>query len=243
VLDRIICAKGKDSFSESYTAEQAVVSSKLINETAPELMVIFRPWHGGGRVVGSLIKHLSTRAAVLDYEFHDQIIEPNIERVPESFQTIGEKVSEDLDRLVAEYDYHAIHLVGMSLGSVALALAAKNYPDFSSSTLVVAGDNLATLMWEGARTRAIQQAFIEQGITKLTLDKAWQSIAPKNQAGAFKGKKVKMVISKKDRLLPTAGQFNLRDSLRMAGADVSCIYSSLGHSATISRFCLSKGKI
>jgi hypothetical protein len=136
-------------------------------------------------------KKLSKHSAVLYYNFHDQILEPEITRVPESFKTIGKRAGSDTARLVADYKYKSVHLVGISLGSAGLAMAAKNYPGFSSCTLVVAGDNLATLMWDGSRTQGIRRSFSEQGITKQELDNAWQEIAPKNQAITFKGKNVK----------------------------------------------------
>jgi hypothetical protein len=62
MIDRVISAKGKDSFLDDYTADQAVVGSDLYNPNSSVLTVIFPPWHGGGRIVGSLIKNsLNTR--------------------------------------------------------------------------------------------------------------------------------------------------------------------------------------
>ncbi|MBX4190505.1 hypothetical protein KW794_00255 [Candidatus Saccharibacteria bacterium] len=238
MIDRVLASRGRDIFSDEYNPAQAIARSHLINPEAPALSVIFRPWHGGGHMVKAFINHLSSRSAVLDYELHDQIIEPNIDRVPLSFEAIRIRIATDLSKLSDNFEYQSVHLIGMSLGNVALALVAKEYPEFSKATVVVGGDNLAALMWDGIRTQSIRRALSKQGVTKQELDEAWQGIAPGNQVEAFRGKDVRMIISTKDKVLPTAGQLNLRDKLYCAGADVSPSYSRLGHVATLTRFCI-----
>lgn len=225
-------------FDEGYRPDLAVVDSKLTNPDAKDLAVIFPMWHGGGKAGELLVKRLSQTQAVLDYNFHDQILEPDIGRVPESFNAIKNRVVTDILTLRDEAGYRDINLVGLSLGSVALAMVAEELPDFSA-TLVAPGSNLALCMWEGARTQGIRVAMEQKGITEEELDSAWGILAPKNHTGAFKGKKVEMLISQTDRIIPAKYQREMYNEVAKRGALVSARkHRRLGHAATLTRFCI-----
>lgn len=235
---------GEDILLEDYTSDQAVTSCKLYNPGASKLAVVFPPWHGGGKTTQNLVSRLvGDGSAVLNCEFHDQIIEPNAERVPKSFASIQESVGSELQRLHECMGYRRIHLIGISLGNVAMTMVAEVFQDFSAATFLVAGSNLASAMWDGRRTQGIKEVLRSQGYTKAQLDEAWQDLAPKKYAPIFKDKDVQAIISKKDNLIPTSYQIEMGKELDRAGVLATKKYTNSGHAATIARFCLFSGKV
>lgn len=84
-----------------YSPEQAILSSSLKNEGAPRLAVVFPPWHGGDEYMEMLTNRLAKNgSAVLDFDFHDQILEADIERVLQSYRYIQEVASQRLGQLI-----------------------------------------------------------------------------------------------------------------------------------------------
>jgi len=244
MIDRLVSARGRDVFSDDYSPQQAIQSQELINPDAQKLAVIFPPWHGGGRFTDRLSERLQNRNwAVLNYNFHNQIIEPNPNRVLASYETVQAEISVHLDEIQAGAAYRYMHFIGISLGNVAMALVAKEYPDFSSATFVVPGSNLATSMWEGARTQGIAESMEQQGHTKSEVDEAWRDLAPMNNAVAFREKRVQTFISTTDRIILPHYQSQMNEALINAGSHLTSQSSRLGHGASIIKFCYFSGKI
>ena len=68
-----------------YAPSQVINLANLVNPNAKELVVIFFPWHSGGKLLDIFVNRLSKRYAVLVYEFNDDIIGPNINQVISSY--------------------------------------------------------------------------------------------------------------------------------------------------------------
>ena len=244
MIDRIVCARGKDVFSDDYSSAQAVQDRELLNPDADRLAVLFPQWHAGSWPSSSLIKRLQEQNwAVLNYDFHDQILEPNVGRVLQSFENIQTEITADLETIQGQADYQSIHFIGMSLGNVAMSLVASEFPEFSSATFVTPGSKLASSMWEGARTRAITKSLSEQGVTKEGLEADWHDLAPIKHARVFKNKTVQTLVSTRDKMIPTSYQLEMDQALVDVGSNVSTSYSRLGHAASLINFCLFSGKI
>lgn len=203
------------------------------------MTVIFPPWHGGSKAIDILANRITkTGSAVLTFDFHDQILEPNVERVQRSFEHISNLASTAIRSLQKEFDYEHISLLGLSLGTASMALTAEALGNFDSATFVVGSSNLARSMWEGRRTQAIRKDLENQGCTADDLDEAWQNLAPQNHAHAFAGKDVRMILSRNDAIVPTYYQRELVNKFTNAGANVSGTFGRLGHYATAVNFCL-----
>lgn len=244
MIDRVIARTARDVFVDDYTPDQAVTAVPLHNPSAENLAAIFPPWHGGGTFTDALVKRLvRSNFAVLDCKFHDQILEPHAERVPQSFSQLKTTIAAELQKLKEEWEYKRIHLIGISLGNVAMTMTAGEFDDFSDATMVLAGSNLASAMWDGVRTQGIANALSEQGYTKAGLDEAWQVLAPKAYAPAFKHKNVRAIISRTDRVIPASYQYEMRDELEAAGVPLDTRYTWTAHAATITRFCMSRARI
>lgn len=242
MLDRLMGAYASYRFSEvdkDYTPAKAVSASKLYNEGASSLTVLLPPWRGGERAYDVLAKRLvKSGAAVLQYSFHPQILQPDIKRVLESFKHIQSKVTGDLDSLQNRHKYKKITLVASSLGNVSLGLVSQAFPRYDDAVLVVAGSNLARCVWEGSRTQSIRRAFEEQGVTEDELDERWAAIAPKYTAPSFSGKAAHMIVSKTDQIIPAVYQEEMVDALRYAGVNPSVERTRLGHISSIAKYCL-----
>jgi len=238
MLDRWICRKANDDFKGDYDPEWAIASTSYENPGKKQLNVIFPPWHGGGRVIDLLGRRLAIGSSVLRYEFHDRILEPDIENVQMSFNKIAGRVSDDLDHITAKSNYEKVHLVGLSLGNVALAKTARMFDDFDTVTMVTAATILSDAMWEGARTQNIRQVFEEQGVTQRQLRVAWHDLAPLTHVKVFREKQVHTVVSRSDTIIPAYLQSQMSDRLRMAGANVKETIKPLGHVATLTSFCI-----
>jgi hypothetical protein len=81
MIDEVLCARSKDNFVSNHDPAESIIEKHLTNPTAPNLNVVFPAWHGGGNLTTRLVSRLSREDAVLEYHFHDQVLEPDIERV------------------------------------------------------------------------------------------------------------------------------------------------------------------
>lgn len=246
MLDRFMSKRssGHDVLSTvSYQPEQAIRDVQLYNPDAPRLAVIFPPWHGGGRTHHAFIQRLVRHNwAVIDNTFHDEILKADAKQVLASYSHIQSTVTEHLLKATRQRHYEQIHLVGISLGNVALALVADAFREFTAASIVTPGSSLANCAWNGIRTQHIQLGFEKQGYDRIGLGYIWQKLAPLKYVRTFSGKPVQAVISTTDRVIPAEYQYEITDALDQAGAAVQLKQTRLGHFATIANFYLT-GKL
>jgi hypothetical protein len=186
-----------------------------------------------------LAKRLTKRGwAVLDYKFHDSIIEADDATVIKSFKQIQKQVAKELQGFRSTNSYEKIHLIGISLGNVPLAMVCKEFPGFDSATLVVAGDDLAWDMWHGILTQDLRRGFEKEQIGIRRLDKDWLDLAPKNNLKNFALKPVKLYVALKDDVIRTPYQKRLAEAVAKISDRVSVKNIRSGHAGTIVWFCL-----
>lgn len=174
MLDSVMGFYAAHRFKEkdaSYEPNMAVVSRTLLNENAKVLTVLIPPWRGGKGVYMKLAKRLMNRgSAVLVYEFHRQILEPDVQKTRASFAVIQQCLTDEINSLVQKHGYESVDFISSSLGSVTMCMLASTYRNFASATFVVAGSNLARCLWEGSRTQSLRHAFEVQGMSEEKLD-------------------------------------------------------------------------
>jgi len=115
---------------------------------------------------------------------------------------------------------------------------ANSYSNFNSATLVVPGSDLAGSLCDGIRTRPIYKALVSQGTLRNQLINSWSCLAPKNQVSSLKGKKIRIVVSNTDRVIPSQYQYELTIALKQHTSQIKIQASSLGHYATITKYFL-----
>lgn len=224
----------------NYSPDNAVENFRLLNPSARKLIILFPPWHGSNLFLFRMLERtlVQRKWAVLSYSFHGTILEPNVARVQKSFESLSADVAKDVNKLNRKHNYEEIHLVGFSLGNVSLALTASKLDTFTHATFVVTGSNLASCVFEGTRTQSIQRALVKSGVTKDDLVKSWAYLAPGYYVNSFRGKNVDLIVSKSDKIIPTKYQFQFKDQLEKAGANVQYNKKRTGHVMTIVNYCL-----
>jgi len=221
----------------SYSPEQAIVRQQLINGDATDLAVVFGPWHGGSVFPNALARRIAGGGrAVLALTFHDDILSNNLQTTIDSFENIKNKIAHHLFKIRDEYE--KISFIGLSLGNVALAMVAREFPDFDSAQLVLTADSLANSMWNGIRTSHIRDDFEQQGITAEDVTIAWKNLAPSEYANDLRGKTVSVVQSANDEVIPTVYQQQYIDDLKRAGVEPRVRTTTFGHYLTTMLYCL-----
>jgi len=242
MLDRYIAQRTLKKVrpsEQSYDTSQALASSQLYNEHADRLAVVFAPWHGSGLYGRRFVKRLvKSGSAVLDLEFHDNLLEANAPRVIASFASSSNEIINELKAVNSRHNYQALDFISVSLGTVVMVLVSEKVTDFTSVTMVVPGSSLARGVWQGQATQNIRDSLEQQGYTEESLDEEWQSLRPSEHVACFTGKPVHVVTSLTDQIVPPQLQQEMVDDLRMAGANVTVNTSNLGHYAAAARYYL-----
>ena len=186
-----------------------------------------------------LITRLTNRDhAVLSLKFHDQILTYDARQVLASFEHASSKSAEVLHKLANGGRYRNISMFAVSLGTPILTMTAIKFTHFCSVTMITPATNLATSVWYGSHTRRIREAFEKRGNTLRDIDTLWQPIAPVNNIYALQDKKVNIIISKVDKIVPAQYQADYVSALVAQGINPDVHQSRLGHYATIGRHCL-----
>jgi hypothetical protein len=223
----------------SYKPENAINSRQFIDAGNDRLAIIFPGWHTHNFPINVLTERLVRKGwSVLWYDYNDQILEPDEKAVVESMRYIRDTACDDIQKLISQKPYRRIHFISISLGGVPMALVCDKLKHFSSVTAVVGGDDLAVDMWHGFRTQKYKVAFEKMHIGIRKLAKDWDNIGPDHHLRHFKGKPVKLVMSKHDTYVPTKSQLKLARELETSGAQLKLKKRFTGHSLTILRYCL-----
>ncbi|HEX5448204.1 MAG TPA: hypothetical protein VFW90_03345 [Candidatus Saccharimonadales bacterium] len=231
--------RNKRALDPGYKAHYAIKGHKLLNRRAGKLAVIFPGWHTHKFPTDILARRLVKRGwAVLLYDFHDQILEPDDETVADSFHFIRDTITSDIKRLTTKRAYRQIHFISISLGTVPMTLVADSFGHFTSATFVAAGDDLAVDMWHGLRTLDLRDEFLKEHIGMRKLDKDWKEEIPVKHLRHFAGKPVRVILSKNDKFILPKYQYKFVEDLKRLNDLVDLRTRRLGHLLTIVRYCL-----
>ncbi len=101
-----------------------------------------------------------------------------------------------------EIDPERLGVTGVSLGGIVAAVSSAVGPEFRSSALLLAGGDLADLLWrmpQGAEERA---RWVASGKTKADLEELTRPFDPLTYAERLRGKKVLMMAGATDEVVP-----------------------------------------
>lgn len=108
-----------------------------------------------------------------------------------------------------DVDASRVGVAGISLGGIVGGLAAAIDPAITSAALLLAGGDLAEILWtmpEGAKYRKL---WIDAGKTKADLAALTRPLDPLTYADRLKGKRVYMVAGKVDDTIPPSSALAL----------------------------------
>jgi dienelactone hydrolase len=102
-----------------------------------------------------------------------------------------------------------IGVSGISLGGIVSSLAAAVDPAIREGAFLLAGGDLATILWEMPEGAAYRQQWIESGRTKENLKALTDPFDPLTYADRLKGKRMMMIAGKVDEVVPPATTLRL----------------------------------
>jgi dienelactone hydrolase len=108
-----------------------------------------------------------------------------------------------------EVDATKLGITGISLGGIVSALAAEADPTLNRTALMLAGGDLANILWtmpEGAKYR---RQWIDSGRTKADLAALTLPFDPVTHAGRLRGKQVFMLAGNVDEVIPPSSALAL----------------------------------
>jgi len=102
-----------------------------------------------------------------------------------------------------EVDPERTAITGISLGGIVAALAGAIETRFQRVALVLAGGDLATIVYESPETRRFRDQWVAAGGTKEKLTELVRNVDPLTHADRLKGRDVLMINGSQDRVIPT----------------------------------------
>jgi hypothetical protein len=98
-------------------------------------------------------------------------------------------------------------------------------------------------MWYGIATQQIRNNFTEENVQIRRLDTDWLPLAPDTHVRSFANKKVKIIMSLKDRMILPKYQKRLADDISKVTDQITIKKFWVGHTVTVAYYCLLGPKI
>lgn len=147
----------------------------------------------------------------------------------------------DLEKLSKENGIDRFVMVGLSLSCVFAMMISNHNKLISDIILVAPGNSLSESLWSGLRTVRVKRAMRRNGVTLKFLKKYWLELAPEHYVEGVKDKKIKIILSKHDLIIPYRFGKKLADEIKGIIPDAEVIENKFfGHYGTIVSFLISK---
>ncbi|MEO6808781.1 MAG: alpha/beta hydrolase family protein [Isosphaeraceae bacterium] len=101
-----------------------------------------------------------------------------------------------------EVDPRRLGVAGISLGGIVASLAASVDPNLSQAALILAGGDLAEILWTMPEAKGYRALWTAQGKTKADLAKLTEPFDPLRYADRLKAKRVMMIAGNVDEVVP-----------------------------------------
>lgn len=138
----------------------------------------------------------------LTYTYDKEILNPNPQRTVKNVTNVVADIVTEVTRL-HKHGVHDITLFGTSLGSVLAILAAKQAPQVDTIILNTSGYDIAKIIWSwDSFVPHFKKQIVDQGINLKQLSQAWTRINPKNNLIGLTTKKVLLLSSQVDTVIP-----------------------------------------
>jgi dienelactone hydrolase len=108
-----------------------------------------------------------------------------------------------------DVDSQRIGVSGISLGGIVSSLAVAVDPAIREGAFLLAGGDLATILWEMPEGAAYRKQWIAAGRTKQDLKTLTDPFDPLTYAAGLKGKRLMMIAGKVDEVVPPASTLRL----------------------------------
>jgi dipeptidyl aminopeptidase/acylaminoacyl peptidase len=112
-----------------------------------------------------------------------------------------------------DVDPMRIGVAGISLGGIVSSLAAAVDPAIREGAFLLAGGDLASILWEMPEGAAYRKQWIESGRTKENLKALTDPFDPLTYADRLNGKRIMMIAGKVDEVVPPAATLRLWEAV------------------------------
>jgi pimeloyl-ACP methyl ester carboxylesterase len=208
------------------------------------LCVLIPPW----KATADYYKLVRTRIyeaghSCLEFKIASSLLSHDYEYTRNAFNKVANDVRSDIEKMVGQYGFKEVQVIGVSIGCVEATMIANHNPYVTKLVLVAPGNGLAEPMWYGLKTKNVRRLYEQQGITLSFLKEAWQGLAPANNFDGLTGKEIDIYISKADINIPYRFGKELADQMIAHGLNPR-VYENryLGHYLTVVKYLL-KGEI
>jgi len=208
------------------------------------LCVLIPPWKTEADYYKLVRKRIKQAGySCLEYKIASSLLSPDYEYTRNAFKEVANRVRSDIEKMVQQYVFKEVQVIGVSIGCIEASMIANNNPHVTKLVLVAPGNGLAEPMWYGLKTRNVRRLYEEQGITLSFLMEAWSELALEHNFDGLKGKEVEIYISKSDINIPYRFGRDLADKMIAYGINPRVYENNhLGHYLTVLKY-LWKGKI
>ncbi len=208
------------------------------------LCVLIPPWKTEADYYKPVRKRIHDAGySCLEYKITSPLISPDYEYTRNAFKEVIDSVKSGIEKMVNQYGFKEVQVIGVSIGCVEAAMIANHNPHVTKLVLVAPGSDLAESMWYGLKTQNVRRLFEEKGITLPFLKEAWRDLAPENNFHGLDGKEIEIYISKSDVNIPYRYGKKLADAMIAHGLHPRVNENKyLGHYLTVLKY-LWKGEI
>lgn len=208
------------------------------------LCVLIPPWKTEADYYKLVRKRIrSAGYSCLEYKISSSLLSPDHEYTRNAFKEVSDTVKSDIEKMVHEYGFKEVQVIGVSIGCIEATMVANHNPAVKKLVLVAPGNGLAEPMWYGLKTQNIRRLFEQKGIDLPFLKNAWRDLAPENNFDGLKGKEIEIYISQSDVNIPYRFGRKLADGMISQGLKPK-VYENryLGHYLTVLNY-LWRGEI
>jgi len=209
-------------------------------KNATTTYILLSPWHSVPFLFSLIKKKLAKSGfSYVQYDFSPNILTPDVDSTEQYFDKIREEIGNDIKNFTEKYNTEHFVIIGLSLSCVIASMISGLSSKINGLILVVPGNSLAKSLWRGLRTEKIKDVIREEGVSLTELEKDWKKLAPEQYINNFKNKKIKILISKSDNIIPYHLGKKFADEVEKVVSKVIVRENRfLGHYGTVFNFCL-----
>lgn len=149
----------------------------------------------------------------ITYTYDKEILDPNPKVTVENVSHVVVDLLEEISRLNKQ-NIHDITIIGTSMGNIPAVITANKSADVDKLILNMCGNDMAQIIWSWDHViKGFKSEMLRNGVTLEKLSQEWKSINPKNNLANLKNKKILLLLSKKDTIIPFQQADELRKSL------------------------------
>jgi len=250
-LDKILLFLGlgnvdKDNLNENVRIGNPIMRKDSYHARGSRTMyLLLPPWHPTRFIFHPIKRKLRKLGfSYIRYEFCPDMLTPDICSTEEYFKLVKEVLREDMAHYAEKHEIERFVLLGMSLSCVTASMASDVSPRITGLILVAPSHSLSRALWHGMRTVNIKNAMKKEGISLTELEKDWEDLDPEKYVPHFKNKKVRILLSKSDTIVPYAQGKKFANEVKRMVPDADVRENRfLGHYGTILHFCFVSKKI